>query len=198
MILLFILYTLNMFPYELANLISEYINIEYVDDMYGLVTLYDSNIVLYESLQYQTCTSNPDISMIESALNESDYNIRFKKLVELQMYHAALAMIYNNLIKDYNEYVGMLFDMSIERYDFEGSIIIANKKERCLPFKIFKDWIETGDEDQQNFIAENNKWFLSDNKTLWEDFNILLILRDYQFHKLQGELYDNLMDCLRI
>lgn len=35
-----------MFPYDLANLISEYINIEYVDDMYGLVTLFHNNTVL--------------------------------------------------------------------------------------------------------------------------------------------------------
>lgn len=195
-----------MFPYELANLISEYINIEYIDDMYGLVTLYHNNTVLYESLQYQTCTSNPDISNIESALNESDNDIRFKKLVKLQMYHAALAMIYNNLIEDYNEFVGMLFDMSVERYDFEGSIIIGtnnntNKKERCLPFKLFEDWIETGDKDQQNFIAENNKWFLSGDEILWKDLQVLIILCDYGFYKLQVKLYDDLMDvyyCLRI
>lgn len=76
-------------------------------------------------------------------------------------------MIHDNLIDEYNESVGMLFDMSIERYDFEGSIIIGINNNTNKKRKVF--------------TTENNKWFLSSNETLWKNFDVLRILNDYQF-----------------
>lgn len=190
-----------MFPYEIANLISQFINIEYIEDMNGLSLLYHNNIIIYESLEYQTNSENININKIRIALKETDNTIRFKKLVRLNMYHAAVKMIHNNLVevtKQYNEHFIYLLKMCIKFYDFDEFKIIATNnfkyKERCVPFKFMKYWMNKGDEEQQNFIAQNNKLFLSSSRILYEDLYVVKILHMYGFYELQVNLHEELVD----
>lgn len=194
----------NKLPYVLANMISDYINIEYVQDFYGIRDLDYDGRVLLNNLRDQTGQRNPDVKLIEQALNEKDHVERFDKLIKLNMYYAACAMIRDDLIIDTFRIYAKLFNITISRKDFDAADKIAElyhdrieydvaESASIFPTDIFNHWIKNGNEDQKNYVVDNYQLFLSDYDGFYDRYDILEKLYNYGYIDQSCELLDSII-----
>lgn len=187
-------------PYVLANLVSEYIDIEYLQDFYAIADLdYDRRILL-ESLQYQTGLEEPNFKAIVKALKQKDPEKRFNELILSNMYHAAKAMIRDGLISDNFDNNTKLFSLSIARYDFDEADRIAlgyhdvQESANIFPVEIFNYWIDNGDEEQQEYIANNCHLFLSQYDDFYHTYLMLKPLYNHGFIDIASNLLQGIID----